>query len=126
RDVAEAKDLHQLDLFWHFAPDLTVTPSGNTFIVAPSQRPQAARGGIRLVLLPQEDAGWASELASSIFSPAYGRKEPAPVVRFRAKVKLPAEFATLIVPLRTASDKPGKFVTLGREERIRDNASLHR
>jgi hypothetical protein len=129
RDLAEAKDFlhqdfHDLDLFWHFAPDLTVSPSGKTFIGAPSQNPQVATGHLRLALLPQEDAGWAGKLESGRFSTAYGQKVPAPVVRFTAKTKLPAEFTTLIVPLLSASDKPGRFSTLGRGQRLRDNDSV--
>jgi hypothetical protein len=125
RDVAEAKDFHQLELNWHFASDLTVFPSGNTFIVAPSQRPQAVTDQLRLALLPQEDAGWASELTSGEFSPAYGRKEPASVVRLSANVKLPADFATMIVPMFSASDKPGGFISLSQEESLKDNGSVH-
>ena len=125
RDVAEARDCHQLELNWHFAPDLRLSPSGNTFIVAPSQGPQAARGQLRLALLPQDDAGWTSELTSGEFSPAYGRKEPAPVVRLSANVKLPADFATLIVPMFSASDRPGGFISLSQKETLRDNGSFH-
>ena len=124
RDVAVAKDLHQLELNWHFAPDLTVSPSGNTFIAAASQRPPGAMGQFLLALLPQEDAGWTSELKSGEFSPAYGRKEPAPVLRLSANVKLPADFATLIVPLFSPSDKPGRLISL-RRERSEDNESVH-
>jgi hypothetical protein len=125
RDVAEAKDFHQLELNWHFAPDLTVSTSGNTFIVAASPSPQAVTNQRRLVLVAPEDAGWACGLTPGLFSPTYGRKEPAPVVRFSANLKLPTEFATLIAPLFAASDKPGRFVTLGREERLKNKDSLH-
>ena len=125
RDVAQAKDLHQLELNWHFAPDLTVSPSGNMFIVAPSQGPQAATAQLRLALLPLEDAGWARELTSGEFSPAYGRKDPAPVVRLSANVKLPADFAILIAPLFSASDKPRRFISLSQEKRLRKNGSAH-
>ncbi len=125
RDVAEANDFHHLELFWHFAPDLTVSQSGNTFTAAPTKDQKAAKGNTRVALLPQEDAGWTSELTPGEYSPAYGRKEPAPVLRLTAKTTLPAEFATLIVPLFSTSDKPGRFVTLSREERLKDNGSLH-
>ena len=125
RDVAEAKDFHPLELHWHFAPDLTVSPSGNTFIVTPSQGLQAATSQLRLALLPQEDAGWTSELMSGEFSPAYGLKEPAPVLRSRAEVKLPADFATMIVPMFSASDNPGRFISLSQEESLIDNGSVH-
>src|SRR5205814_5061124 len=107
-----------------FAPDLTVSQSENTFTASPTKDPQAAMGNTRLALLPQKDAGWTSELASGEFSPAYGRKEPAPVLRVTTKTKLPTEFATVIVPLFSLSDKPGRFVPLAREERSTDNGSL--
>ena len=125
RDVAEGSRLHLLDVSWHFAPDLTVSQSENAFTAAPTKAAQTARENTRLALLPQEDAGWTSELMPGEFSAAYGRKEPAPVLRFTAKTKLPTEFATVIVPLFSPSDKPGRFVTLGREERSRDNGFLH-
>jgi hypothetical protein len=125
RDVAEAKNLHQLELNWHFTPDLTVFPSGNTFIVAPSQGPQAATGQLRLALLSLEGTGWAGELISGEFSPAYGRKDPAPVVRLSANVKLPADFATLIVPMFSTSDKPGRFIALSQQESLRDHGFVH-
>ena len=79
---------------------------------------------LRMALLPQEDAGWISELTSGEFSPAYGRKEPAPVVRLSANVKLPADFATLIVPLFSTSDKPGRLISLSRRESLEDNGSV--
>jgi hypothetical protein len=51
-----------------------------------------------LTLLPARDAGWQRELTSGYLSPAFGAKLAAPLVRFEARVNLPAECATLVLP----------------------------
>lgn len=95
RDVAEGKGLHKLETFWYFAPDLTVTNQQNLFIAAGSGA-TPEKPGMRLGLLPVEDSVWLTDLSSSFVSPAYGKKEPAPVVRCSARVRLPAEHAVVL------------------------------
>lgn len=95
RDLAEGKEPHDLETFWHFAPGLTVAMHQSGFVAT---APRAAQGktGLHLGLLPVEDSGWSTELSSGYVSPAYGQKESAPVVRCSARVKLPAEHAVLL------------------------------
>jgi hypothetical protein len=44
-----------------------------------------------------------------VWSPVYGRKEPITVLTFGANTSLPAEFVTLLVPLKEISEIPGKL-----------------
>ena len=95
RDVAQGKQSHNLETFWHFAPDLTVTKNERGFVAAHSQAaPEEPR--VRLALLPVEDSGWLTEFSSGSVSPTYGEKESAAVVRCSARVRLPAEHAVLL------------------------------
>ncbi|HUD98331.1 MAG TPA: alginate lyase family protein [Bryobacteraceae bacterium] len=79
RDLATGPLSHQLDIHWHFLDkDLTILPpSGHT---------------------------WTQSLKRWDWSPAYGRKEPASVLRFSTHTALPAEFAVLLI-----SGEPGTF-----------------
>jgi len=112
RDVAEGKGSHLLEIFWHFAPEVEVVPDANNFIAAStSDSPGASK---RLALVPVGDAQWKSELFSEHVSPAYGAKLSAPVVRYRARVGLPAEHAVLLAPTVGAPKEAGSFT---REQR---------
>jgi hypothetical protein len=75
RDIAPGSGTHDLELNWHLGPNgeaLTFT--------APA--------------LPE----WTREMVEGEWSPAYGAKIAAQVLRFRARVALPAEFAVMISP----------------------------
>jgi hypothetical protein len=102
RDVVEGRGTHQLESFWHFAPDLEIIENGKA-IIARSKEPT------RLALLPLQDSGWSSELRSGFVSPAYGTKVSAAIVASRVQAQLPVEHASLLVPLLHASDIPGTF-----------------
>jgi Heparinase II/III-like protein/Heparinase II/III N-terminus len=109
RDVVEGRETHQLETSWHFASDLDVVQTEHAFIAQPKlfsgKEPQ-------LALLPLKDSGWRSELKSGFVSPSYGTKEPAAVVVSSARIKLPGEHASLLVPLLNVSDEPGIFLAL--------------
>ena len=66
-------------------------------------------------MLAARDAGWSRELTSDYVSPAYGARLTAPLVRFEARVRLPAECATLIVPGEAPSEYT--FERLGADPR---------
>ncbi len=117
RDVIEGRETHQLETSWHFASDLDVVQTGHAFIVQPKQ---LAGNETRLALLPLKNPGWRSELKSGFVSPSYGRKEPAAVVASSARIKLPTEHASLLVPLPRSSDEPGTFFDLGTQENSRE------
>lgn len=102
RDIALGRAEHELEIRWHFAPDLEVQP------VSPGRveisRAGAQPGESRLALMVPEDVpentGWQTpmEVTNTQLSPAYGALQPAPMVRCRAQVLLPTEIATVLVP----------------------------
>jgi hypothetical protein len=98
RDVALGRAEHGLEIRWHFASDLEVQTleSGRVQI----SKAGAASGESRLSLIVPEETVWqaATEVSRTLLSPAYGAFEPAPLVRCHARVLLPAETATVLVP----------------------------
>ncbi len=98
RDVALGRTEHELEIRWHFAPDLEVRS------VAPG-RVEISRAGAgpdeaRLSLLVAEETVWqaGAEVTETLQSPAYGALQAAPLVRCHARVRLPAETATALAP----------------------------
>jgi hypothetical protein len=110
RDVAEARESHELETSWHFAPHLTVENAKNGFIARNALETQAGEC-MRLALLPAQPSGWTSEVKTEQVSPAYGSTEPAQVVRCRAKGSGAQQFTVLLAFLG-ASDEPGEFIEL--------------
>ena len=120
RDVAEGRGEHHLEIFWHLAPDLQHQKrcKGQSF--------SSADNGI--TLLTAAGHGWAEEVTQQLWSPAYGRKEPAPVVRFSTIAELPAEFVTLFSSHGENAPEPGELVKMdGKTEAKREGtaASVH-
>ena len=120
RDVAEGKGEHHLEIFWHLAPDLQHQKrcKGQSF--------SSADNGI--TLLTAAGHGWAEEVTQQLWSPAYGRKEPAPVARFSTIAELPAEFVTLFSSHGENAPEPGELVKMdGKTEAKREGtaASVH-
>lgn len=103
RDVAEGTETHDLEIAWHFAPDLSVTGAAGGAVATASRDDQLHH----LALIGVENSIWKCEIGAHDTSPVYGQKQPAPVVRFRALAPLPAECATVILPMRSVSDVPG-------------------
>lgn len=98
RDVALGRTEHELEIRWHFAPDLEVRAAG-------AARVEVSKAGARsgeswLTLIVPEETIWhtATEVTRTLLSPAYGAHQPAPLVRCHARVSLPAETATAFVP----------------------------
>jgi len=112
RDMAEGSETHDLDIFWHFAPDLSVTASDSVFVAGYPESP--GKLGTCLGLVPVEDAGWVAELSSGYVSPVYGRKERGAVVRCHTRTRFPAEHATLLRPIMCAAahDHFGRLIRL--------------
>ncbi|MGD0359273.1 MAG: alginate lyase family protein [Bryobacteraceae bacterium] len=80
RDVVRGPLRHQLDIHWHFLDEHDLT------------------------ILPAAGHNWSSSVESWEWSPVYGKKEPAKVLRFSTETSLPAEFAVLLLP-----SAPGTF-----------------
>lgn len=160
RDVAEGREPHELEIFWHFAPDLAVTQEADVFTAAASKpsrllkEDREGRGfgpaekgptgeiienveagfsaGLKappfpgLALMPARACGWNYEVVPGWASLAYGAKEPAPVVRFSARLGLPAECATFLRPVYGATDEPGKLPSFSKVKMEIGSASAYR
>ena len=90
RDRAEGASAHQLEIYWHFAPDLRVLTRKNAMVAA-------SPAGEQLTLLSSSPGVWDVKVEPGFVSPAYGEKQPAPIGSFSARLELPIEHATLIV-----------------------------
>jgi hypothetical protein len=58
-------------------------------------------------MMPEKTA-WHTEVGKTLVSPSYGAFQPAPLVRCHARVSLPAETATALVPRWGAIPREGK------------------
>jgi Heparinase II/III-like protein/Heparinase II/III N-terminus len=98
RDIAKGRGQHQLDIFWHLDPDLSLREgSAETFLDAEGQ------AGLRILAAGD---GWLRRLAPTWWSPAYGVKKPAKILQFSRMATLPTEFVTLLVPVTENSGLP--------------------
>lgn len=108
RDLALGKQEHDLEVHWHFAPDLQVQrldtanlrvsgPGGGSSVTSVLD---SAQGPSLHFTLP-EGTPWKLDPTRGLISPAYGSSQPAPVVRVHARISLPAELATLLTPTST-------------------------
>lgn len=102
RDEALGKAEHELEIRWHFAPDLQVRTAGLGRVEVSQAGNGPDESGLSLIV--PEETVWqtASEVSRTLVSPAYGALQPAPLVRCHARVTLPAETATALVPHRAA------------------------
>jgi Heparinase II/III-like protein/Heparinase II/III N-terminus len=109
RDVAEGSGEHQLDLFWHLAPDahLEEQARGGFCFRKPS--------GQGLVLLSEHSHRWSSAVISGAHSMAYGRQESAPVLRFSIHAELPCGLTTLIFRKDQKPASRGQLVKGGKD-----------
>lgn len=92
RDVALGRAAHDLAINWHLGPDfqlLRELPRARTF---------AGPDGAALTFVSCDEPGWTGEAIDGEWSPAYGASTPAAVLRYRARVALPVEFAVALAP----------------------------
>lgn len=108
RDVATGRSEHELEIRWHFAPDLDVRAAGAGRVEVSQTGPASDRSGLSLIM--PEGTVWeaATELESTQLSPAYGALQPAPLARCHARVMLPAETATALVSRSGAARQDGE------------------
>jgi len=100
RDVALGQTEHDLEIQWHFAPDLDVQVVGPGRVdISRAGASPGESGESTLSLIVPEETVWQTGMAVSrtLISPAYGALQPAPLVRCHARVLLPAEAATAVV-----------------------------
>ena len=101
RDLAQGVGKHRLDIAWHLGPAMRMRAE-NLFGV------KGTSAG--LALLCADKHGWAEEVRKDVWSPVYGKKEPITVLNFGTVADLPAEFVTLLIPLKEISGTPGKLM----------------
>jgi hypothetical protein len=108
-DTTSGKGIHDLEIFWHFAPGLQVSEFEEGLTAShPS--------GESLVLLGAAKARWTAATEQGCISPVYGDKRPATVGIFRSsRVPVPAEHATLLLSSQSG-EEPGIFRCLGATE----------
>jgi len=94
RDVAIGHAEHELEIRWHFAPDLAVRRVGSGQL--DMSRSGHASSDAQLTLIVPEEM--PTEVTRTALSPAYGASQPTPLVRCHARVLLPAETATALIP----------------------------
>jgi hypothetical protein len=109
RDVALGRGEHlehQIEVRWHFAPDLEVRSvgAGRAEISSSGMQPSDASSDTSLTLMVPEGTVWQStmDVTRTVISPAYGALQSAPLVRCNARVSLPADLATVLIPQRAA------------------------
>jgi Heparinase II/III-like protein len=107
RDVAAGEGHHNLEISWHFGPEIQVQKD-NVFGVR--------NGDVRMAVLAAAAHGWSEEGHKDWFSPRYRQKQSNLVVNFATRAELPTEFATLLVPLDQQSAQIGKFVAVSSRE----------
>jgi hypothetical protein len=95
RDLAEGHGTHKLDSAWHLGPNLRKGHKG-TFVITDQAHP--------LTMLFLQAQGWKEEVHEEIWSPCYGQKAAALVLRYSVEIALPTEFAVL---LRTLKESHG-------------------
>lgn len=101
RDVVRGAGLHQVGVHWHFADGtLTAIPGGVTFL---SNRQTA------LCMLFTSIHRWSHDMCPDWYSPVYGRKEPALLLRCTTRAQLPVELVSLLIPTPTTTGDLGVF-----------------
>jgi hypothetical protein len=97
RDVVEGQGVHKLDLAWHLGPELHPSDSESRFFVGSD--PVSSGPECGLALVGCTGSQWQRELQPSWWSSVYGRREESWTVRYRSESELPAEYATIVMPL---------------------------
>jgi uncharacterized heparinase superfamily protein len=101
RDVIEGAGQHRIAIHWHLAPGMAQHKKDPRIFVS---------GDARVGVVSAESSRWSARFWQGEWSPAYGRIEPAPVLRVEYLGALPAETATV---LTTANIAPGKLKPVG-------------
>lgn len=93
RDAVFGRGQHDLEIFWHFAPDVSLESSEDIFLAR-----SADHSGMQLEVLPAANSGWSWDLMEGYVSPAYGIKQNTALLRCKTHTQMPAECATMLVP----------------------------
>jgi len=108
-DLAAGTGEHALDLYWHLSPSIRIAQhSVNSFFIrSPSQA---------IAILTPEQSNCAAKIENGCWSPAYGQRQPASVLRLQQRGALPVEFCTLLVSLGGERSGPGRLLPVRTKE----------
>ncbi|MDZ7265865.1 MAG: heparinase II/III family protein [candidate division KSB1 bacterium] len=112
-DSLEGEGEHLVDRWFHFDP-LSQLERAGEWIVA--RRPQDKNLLLGEICPPAQTAEFwcgGEKPEAGWMAPGYGRRLPAPVLRLRASVTMPAQFTTLLMPVAAALP-PRHFAARGR------------
>jgi hypothetical protein len=94
RDVALGTGRHKLEVRWHVNPEFTLMEDTKGHV--------SFRGkGSGFSVFPVSSDCWTKNVAEGLWSSAYGARETAPDIQFKALTSLPAEFVTILKPSRS-------------------------
>ena len=99
RDLMVGSGRHRLEVSWHLSPGMM--PIGKDALFAES----ADTPGVAIITARKH--GWESNINVESWSPVYGQKDPARVLRFSREAEVPAEFVTLLLPVASANTQLG-------------------
>ncbi len=105
RDVARGRGTHKLELAWHLGGDLQPAEVEGRFFPR-----ETAQSGLALVGCTGDS--WQRELHPSWWSPAYGRREESWTLHYSMESELPAECATILLPLTDRNQPSGRLCSL--------------
>jgi hypothetical protein len=106
RDVVVGSGTHDLEINLHLSPRLQPTATNANVL-----RAKISSRSVLAFVVPGEH-GWQQSLESGWWSPAYGRKEQSPMLRFRRHAQLPAEFATMICAMEEMAEEPESLLRM--------------
>jgi hypothetical protein len=92
RDLVLGTGSHQLDLFWHLAPELSRRAGKTEDFIDPG-----GEKGLRVLAVGP--SGCSRTVVEGEWSPAYGRRQPSQTLHVSSVSELPTEFVTLLIPL---------------------------
>jgi len=90
REALTGRSMHDVEIAWHAAPGMTVERLDNGW--------QLQDSAASLAIVPLADENWSHEQQPYEASPAYGKLEAGLKIISRARVQLPAEYATVLKP----------------------------
>lgn len=100
RDIAEGRGAHDLELCWHLGPGLHSSEREGRFFTQ-----SGPEYGLEIASCVGD--GWRRELRQDWWSPVYGSREESWTIRCSKEGDLPAECATVLVPLATRDQSSG-------------------
>jgi Heparinase II/III-like protein/Heparinase II/III N-terminus len=87
RDFAEGDGWHRLDIAWHIGPGLRADFSDHG---------RFSDGDHDLKIIAAGDERWSRSVREEEWSPAYGKKDRSTTIHYTARLKLSADFATIL------------------------------